>query len=167
MLRLFHRTVILGSALVAGAAFCLSTTACGKWTSGCFEIDGPCTSTAPAVTTFIVGLDPSLVDRSVPVNASGYRALLPVGTMVTLRAVRNPAGEVIRATDTLRTVTWVLTDSSSARLTPGVDGSAQLVATKAGRVGAITANGSNVIYACGVDTPRACSSVGAIDVVAR
>jgi len=167
MLGLLHRAVIVRSALAAGATFCLSTSACGKWTSGCFEIDGPCTSTAPATTTFIVGLDPSFVDRSVPVNAGGYRAVLPVGTTVTLRAVRNANGEVIRATDTLRTVTWVLTDSNSAKLTPGGDGSAQLVATKAGRVGAITANGSSVMYACGVETPRACSSVGAIDVVAR
>ena len=155
------------SARVSVVTLCLSTSACGKWTSGCLEIDGPCTSTGPAATTFIVGLDPSFVDRSVPVNASGYRAVLPVGTTVTLRAVRNTGGEVTRATDTVRTVTWVLTDSSSAKLTPGVEGSAQLVATKAGRVGAITANGSSVMYACGVDTPRACSSVGAIDVVAR
>jgi hypothetical protein len=161
---LFHRT-FSRSALVAGATLCLSTSACGKWTSGCLEIDGPCASTGPVAVTFILGLDPRLLDRSIPVNAAGYRAVLPVGTTVTLRAVRNARGEGIQATDTLRTVTWVLTDSSSATLRPGVDGSAQLIATKVGRVGVILANGSSLLYACENIPLRACASVGAIDVV--
>ena len=165
MYGLFHRA-FSRSALVVGAMLCLSTSACSKWTSGCLEIDGPCTSASPVAATFILGLDPRLLDRSIPVNAAGYRAVLPVGTTVTLRAVRDARGEVIQATDTLRTVTWVLTDSSSATLRPGVDGSAQLMATKVGRIGAILANGSSVLYACENIPLRACSSVGAIDVVA-
>jgi hypothetical protein len=136
-------------------------------TSGCLEIDGPCLSTTPVPRTFILGLDPATLDRSAPVNANGYRAILPVGATVTLRAVRDAAGEVTQASDTLRTVTWVLSDASSASLTPSADGTAQLVATKVGRVGTILANGSSVLYACTTATLRACSAVGAIDVVAR
>ena len=156
-----HRSFACLAALV-----CLSASACDS-SSGCFEIDGPCLSTSPVPRTFIFGLDPATLDRSAPVNGNGYRAVLPVGTSVTLRAVRDANGEVTLATDTLRTVTWTLTDASSATLTPAADGSAQLVATKIGRVGTILANGTSILYACTTAALRACSAVGAIDVVAR
>jgi len=124
-------------------------------------------SSSPVPRTFIFGFDPATLDRSAPVNANGYRAVLPVGASVTLRAVRDANGEVTEATDTLRTVTWTLSDASSATLTPSADGSAQLVTTQVGRVGTISANGTSILYACATTGLRACSAVGAIDVVAR
>ena len=154
-----------GSLTAIAALICMSLAACDS-TYGCLEIDGPCTSTTPQAATFILGLDPGLLDRSVTVNG-GYRAVLPVGTTVKFWAVRDARGEAITASDTLRSVTWSLTDAGSATLTPAADGSAQLAATKIGRVGMIRANGTSILYACTAGPPHACSAVGAIDVVAR
>jgi len=134
--------------------------------SGCIQFVGPCialTST-PQTATFIVGIDPNLVDQSAPVSKAGFRAVLPVGSTTKLHALRGVNGDITLATD-LGTVTWELSDPSAATLTPNTDGSAQLLAVRPGRVGIITANGSNAIFACFTSIPRTCFAIAVIEVV--
>jgi hypothetical protein len=170
-----HRVVCRFFALVV----CLLTAGCSA-ADGCIGIPGPCvslTSTTPTV-TFIVGFDMTVVDGPVsvpvigvpvigpvPVNGFGFRAVLPVGATVTLHAVQSVNGDIAGATFILGTVTWTLSDSTAATLTPASDGSAQLLATHAGRVGRITANGTSALYACSLAVPRVCTLLEAIDVI--
>ena len=165
-----HRVLCRFFALVV----CLLTAGCSA-ADGCIGMPGPCvslTSTTPTL-TFIVGFDMTVVDGSlplpingpVPVNVSGFRAVLPVGATVTLHAVQSVNGDIAGATFVLGTVTWTLSDSTAATLTPASDGSAQLLATHAGRVGRITANGTSALYACSLAVPRTCTLLAAIDVI--
>ena len=144
---------------------CVLTAGCSA-ASGCIQFAGPCISLSSATptATFIVGLDQTFVDESAPINKTGFRAVLPVGATVKLHALRGTNGDITLATD-LGSVTWSLSDSSAATLTPASDGSAQLLAKHPGRVGIITANGSNALYSCGTSIPRTCLAIALIDVI--
>jgi len=156
-----HSVACRHFALVA----CLLTAGCSA-ASGCIQFVGPCVAltSTPQTATFIVGIDPNLVDQSAPVSKAGFRAVLPVGSSTNLHALRGVNGDVTLATD-LGAVTWSLSDSSAATLTPNSDGSAQLLAIRPGRVGTISANGSTALYSCLTSIPRTCLAIAVIEVV--
>jgi len=156
-----HSVIYRSFALVV----CLLAAGCSA-ADGCIQFVGPCVSltSTPETATFIVGIDPNLVDQSAPVSKAGFRAVLPVGSTTKLHALRGVNGDITLATD-LGTVTWELSDPSAATLTPNSDGSAQLLAVRPGRVGIITANGSNAVYACLTSIPRTCLAIAVIEVV--
>ena len=136
--------------------------------SGCIVIGvGTCNSPTPPLGYFAVGFPRAKIDYVAVTTAAGYRAGLKVGDTVTLQLVRDARGEIVTATDTIRTVTWALTDSSSARIVTQTDGSGWLVATRVGRIGLVQANGMQPrTYACTlVSGLRNCEMVGIIDVV--
>src|SRR4029078_3160579 len=132
-----HSVIYRSFALVV----CLLAAGCSA-PDGCIQFVGPCVAltSTPQTATFIVGIDPNLVDQSAPVSKAGCRAVLPVGSTTKLHALRGVNGDVTLATD-LGAVTWALSDSSAATLTPNTDRSAQLLETHPGRVGSISADG--------------------------
>ena len=156
-----HSVACRNFALVA----CLLSAGCSA-ANGCIQFVGPCitTTSTPTIATFIIGIDPNLVDQSAPISRAGFRAVLPVGATQKLHALRSADGDIALATD-LGAVTWSISDSSAATLTPNSDGSAQLLAVSPGRVGTITANGSSAIFACLTSVPRTCLAIAVIDVV--
>ena len=155
-----HSVIYRSFALVV----CLLAAGCSA-ADGCIQFVGPCVSltSTPETATFIVGIDPNLVDQSAPVSKAGFRAVLPVGSTTKLHALRGVNGDITLATD-LGAVTWELSDSSAATLTPNTDGSAQLLATHPGRVGTISANGSTALYSCLTSIPRTCLAIAVIEV---
>jgi hypothetical protein len=151
------------------AVFLAGPLAACKTTYGCLEIDGPCYGPArPA--SFIVGVEPAVVDKTTAAPSGGYRAFLHVGDTVTLHFVRDAQGEITTARDTIRAVEWGLSDSVAATIVPAAGGSALLIASHIGRVGLVFANGiTNGPYSCGLLGPGAygCARVGEVDVIAR
>ena len=152
--------MLVGTGVVVAAA-CTSN-------NGCLEIDGPCPGPrTPA--SFILGFPTASVDLvSGPINGSGSRGVMHVGDTVTLHLVRDSIGEVLTASDTIRAVTWSMSDQSAASLVPVSGGAALLIGKAPGRVGLVIANGLTVMYSCGpISGSRGCAPVGAIDVIAQ
>ena len=122
----------------------------------CF-MDGPCEPYPPRVVGYWVeGLPHDRVNFS----GDGLVHLVP-GDSVTLYLVSGMNGPP--GADTVRTVTWGVTDGAVARITPGRGGSGAVVAIAPG-IFKVTANGGAVLmFAC---IGSSCATIRDIRVVA-
>jgi len=167
------RNVLLCAILASSIAvvgcfkFDFSNGSCGLFAEPCSSGSG----SSPISTDYILGFDPSTVDRTALLPQGGYRVLLRVGDTVTLHLVSLSAGDFAHPRDTVHLVNWGITDSSSvSSALEDFGGGLRLIGKQAGRAGSIRANGSYpAMWACAKDTsgPNACTYISAIDVVPR
>ena len=148
-LRLFLSSAVAAAALVACTFdFDLGPMFCG--------MEGPCDSVAGFVAPWITGLP---FERA-SISDAGWEDLVQ-GDSVALYLVSgdNPSNP----RDTVRAVTWAVTDSAVARIAPGLGGSGVLVARAPGSFN-ITANGGvPPMFACG---PSGCARINLLRVIA-
>lgn len=149
--------LILSFALAAGSLTACKAPEFSLGPNSCFSLDSPCGPYPPGgvVLSWIEGLPYDRVSSN-----AGWANLIP-GDSVTLYLVSGPNGPP--SADTVRTVTWGVTDSSVARVSPGQGGSGALVAVAPGTF-KVTANGGTTFMSACI--PGGCATFWEIRVVA-
>jgi hypothetical protein len=154
------------SSVVGVGLLALALGACDMdhdFSSGC--IMGPCGGRTYGTleTTYLTGFPEQKVDRSITTGTGGYWGRIAVGDSVQLYLVRVPALSSPSSTppDTIRQVTWAVSDSSVAAISAGPSGQGLPIGTGAGTV-QVGANGIYyVLWAC---EDSGCSRVSEIAV---
>ena len=103
---------------------------------GCLELDGPCTGGGGNIPTIqLTGFPQAQVDYKRQGPDGGMIGVVPVGTSVTLYAIRVVgANAPINAPDTIRMAAWRVSDTTRATITAAADGAGLLTGRAPGLV---------------------------------
>lgn len=151
---------LVGLALAVGAlTSCVNPTDTG-WNL-CLGMDGPCDhGPGPSRSYWITGF-PFRNERPYdPVRGGAVEELAP-GDSETLYLLFG--WEPIGPGDTVRAVTWAVTDTTVARITGGADGGGTLVAVAPGEVDVTANRGGYTMWACHLN---GCTRISRIRVLA-
>jgi hypothetical protein len=148
---------------IAAGFVLLVTTGCHPTTSDfCFEIDGPCyTGGEMPLEYYVAGFPIDRVDTTSTMGSGGQPLTLQVGEHVSLYLV-HLTGDA-RGIDTLRSISWTITNDSAVRIANGIAGAGILTAVHVGTAGTVLANDS--VYEYRACNAYFCRRVSEVDVV--